>query len=135
MGRFNFYIGYLQQQRCKTCLKLRWIKSSSSLVFFKNSLAQACPGLHIFSDCDKTGCFKGKGTLKKHNFLSGTRLVHYFKLCTTKTVLTDQTRVQSKVENVLSHVPSAFRLFHKLFIQKYMQKLCKDLNKQPLCIV
>ena len=34
------------------------------------SLAVALLGLHVFSGCDTTSCFEGKGTFKKHDIFS-----------------------------------------------------------------
>ena len=62
------------------------------------------PGLHALSVYDKSSCFERKGTLEKHDILSGTRFAYYFKFWPTKTVLTEKSHVQSKVENIPSHV-------------------------------
>ena len=66
------------------------------------SLVQALPGLDGFSGGYTTSCFEGKCSLKKHNIFSETRFARNFKFCSTKTVFTEE----SKVESISSHVQS-----------------------------
>ena len=82
------------------------------------SLVQALPGLHAFSGCDTTSCFKGKGTFKKHIF-SERGFACYFKFFPTKIVLIDKIHVHSKIQNIPTNVQC-------VIIDNFIDILCRD---------
>ena len=49
------------------------------------SLVQAFHGLHVFSVCDTTSCFYGRGTLKKHNIFLEYMVCPLFQVLPSKT--------------------------------------------------